>query len=141
MLNSTLLSLSKLTPKMAESIKLTPGRHMVDQLVTLHLKGSILKSEDFDRTPTVDIPFKTVLALVLEKSGFTRERSLAILTEAMTESMLAETSAQIAVAERVNDIDTMMAKVKDMLGALPKKLCAGPVRVDVKLKEIVENKA
>ncbi len=132
------ISLGKLMPDVAKKLVLTPGRHLVHEMVTLELTGSILKSEDFERAPTVDIPMKTVLALVLEKSGCTRERSLAILTESLTEAMLNEESIVGALTERVNDIELMSAKVKEMLGALPKKMCAGPVRVDVKMKEITK---
>jgi hypothetical protein len=93
------------------------------------VQGVVTKGEDTEYTPTVDIPLIPTLALVLEKSGITRERSIALLTEAMQEALALGQQAHDAVCDRINDIETAIARVREVTDALPKKTRTGQTRV------------
>ena len=125
--DAILVALSKLLNNNAPV--LAPGTYPVNGEVTLRVQGVVTKGEDSEYTPTVDIPLIPTLALVLEKSGITRERSIALLTEAMQEALALGQRAQGAVCDRITDIETALARVREVTDALPKKLRAGQTRV------------
>lgn len=131
------VALAKLLEKDTKGVKLPVGVHTVDQTVVLKLKGQVTKAKDVPYTPTVDIPMLTTLALVLEKSGFQRERSKLLLVEAMTEALALGEKGSEHVAERVKDIETAMGHVREVTGALPKKTKSGATKVEVELEEVV----
>lgn len=131
------VALAKLLEKETKNVKLPVGVHTVDQTVVLKLKGEVTKGKDVQYTPTVDIPMLPTLALVLEKAGFQRERSKALLIEAMTEALALGEQGSEHVAERVKDIETAMGHVREVTGALPKKTKSGATKVEVELEEVV----
>jgi len=108
---------------------LEAGTYPVNGEITLRVKALVTKGEDTEYTPTVDIPLIPTLALVLEKSGITRERSIALLTEAMQESLALGQRAHCALSQRINDIETAIQRVREVTDALPKKTRAGQTRV------------
>ena len=108
---------------------LAPGTYPVNGEVTLRVNGIVTKGEDTEYTPTVDIPLIPTLALVLEKSGITRERSIALLTEAMQESLALGQQAHDSVCDRITDIETAIERVRQVTDALPKKTRTGQTRV------------
>lgn len=110
---------------------INPGVHDVDGQVTVRLHGTVAKGNDVAYVPTVDIPLLSTLALVLEKSGFQRERSKALLIEAMQEALAVDASATHAVARRVKDIEEAMAHVRSVAASLPHKVRTGPTSVRV----------
>lgn len=122
--------------KSIETSPLTPGRHEVHGRVTFEVNGVIVKSNDSEYTPTVDIPLLATLALVLEKSGVTRENSKKLLIEAMQEAIVFGQSGSGAVSERVRDIETAMAEVRQVTAALPKKTRSGQTRVQAEVKVV-----
>ena len=54
-----------------EEVQLEPGRYEFDEVVTLHVCGSVKKEADTTCSPTVSIPLIATLALFWEKSGIT----------------------------------------------------------------------
>ena len=124
----------------AKSIELSPlpvGRHEVKGQVTFQVDGVVIKGADVEYTPTVDIPMLATLALVLEKSGITREHSKKLLVEAMQEAIVLNQKGSETVAERLKDIETAMVEVREVTAALPKKTRSGATKVQAKV-EVVE---
>jgi hypothetical protein len=130
------VALAKLMEKDTKGVVLAPGVHNVDETVVIKLQGTITKGAQVTYTPTVDIPMLTTLALVLEKSGFQRERSKALLVEAMTEALTIGDKGSEHVAERVKDIEAAMGHVREVTDALPKKTKQGATKVEVELTAI-----
>lgn len=123
----------------AKSIELSPlpvGRHEVHGQVTFQVDGVVIKGADTEYTPTVDIPLLSTLALVLEKSGITREHSKRLLVEAMQEAIVFNQKGSETVTERVRDIETAMAEVRQVTSALPKKTRSGATRVQAEVKVV-----
>ncbi len=112
----------------------------IDETVTLRVRGTVSKGKDTDYTPTVDIPIKLALALVLEKAGYgrqgQRENAIALLTEAMSEALQQGDEPSEAIAERIKDIDKAMGLVQSSLSDLPLKTRNGAVKVNVTVDEV-----
>jgi hypothetical protein len=112
----------------------------IDETITLRVRGTVKKGEDTEYRPTVDIPLKLALALVLEKAGYgregQRENAVALLVEAMTEALEAGEKADEAITERIRDIDAAMERVQAGLNKLPLKTKNGAVRVNVQVEEL-----
>lgn len=127
------IALGKALEKAGKQIKLPAGEHAVDTTLTLRVRGTVKKGQDHEYTPTVDIPLLATMALLLEKSGFQRERSKELLIDAMREALDADVEGDEVVAERVKDIEAAMVHVREVTAALPKKTKAGPTNVAVEI--------
>ena len=130
------VALAKALEKNAKPIKLAAGEYAVDQTITLKVTGTVKKGEDHEYTPTVDIPLLATMALLLEKSGFQRERSKALLIEAMQEALAANVEADELVAERLKDIEAAMVHVREVTEALPKKIRNGMTNVGITIVDV-----
>ena len=117
---------------------LAVGVYEIDTTVTLRVVGKITKGADEPYTPTVDIPLKAALALLLEKSGISRELSSRLLVEAMVEALKVGEKAEGEVSERCKDIDAAMARVEAIVGKLPKKTRTGKTVCKVTVEEVVK---
>ena len=78
------------------------GTHQVD--ITVRVTGSLNVAKDTEKTPTVSIPVKEVLALFVARSGCTREASLKLLRECLTDALAEGTKGEGAIAGAV-DLD------------------------------------
>lgn len=123
------VALGKALEKTAKGIAIPAGEHAIDTTLTLRIRGTVKKSEDGEYTPTVDIPLLATMALLLEKSGFQRERSKELLIDAMQEAL----AGGEVVAERVKDIEAAMVHVREVTAALPKKTRTGATKVAVEI--------
>jgi hypothetical protein len=109
---------------------LEPGRHFIDEEVTVHLHGSVEKGEDQMVAPTVSIPLVPTLALLIEKSGITGDHALRMLKEAILEAMNDNTSNNKAIQDRIKDVEKSISAVKQQLiQKLPKMHRSGRVVV------------
>jgi len=128
----------------AKLLKDTPdlpvGQVTVDETVTLHVKATIKRNQDGEYTPTISIPLKATMALLLAKMGFQRERAAELLIEAMTEALSGERLGEDAISERMADVDAAMARVTAITDALPKAVRKGATTVkgSVEVVEVVE---
>lgn len=93
---------------------------MIDETVTLHVKGTVKRGQDGEYTPTISIPVKATLAILLERMGFQRDYAAELLVECMTQALNEETQAAPIIAERLKDIDAAEERVRAVLEALPK---------------------
>lgn len=128
-----MVALAKSLEKASKGMKLAEGEHSIDTTLTLKIRGTVKKGADNEYTPTVDIPLLSTMALLLEKSGFQREHSKALLIEAMQEALAVDVEGDEVVAERVRDIEAAMVHVREVTGALPKKTRNGPTNVAVEI--------
>jgi len=111
-----------------ESLSLTPGKHHVDDVLTVRIFGTVEKRPDTAASPTVSIPLIPTLALFWEKSGITRDAALNLLREAITEAIELNGSTDGKIAERMNDVQKAVEAIrKDLLAKLPKSPRAGSV--------------
>ena len=113
---------------------LAPGTYEIDQ--TVRIVGSFTVAEDTEKTPTVSIPLKEVLALFIARSGITREASMKLLSEALTDAMTAGTKGEGFVAA-ASDIDAAFKQqTESLLCGLPKTKVKGAVKTTVTIMEV-----
>lgn len=105
------------------------GTYHID--VTVRVRGTLAVAEDTDKTPTVSIPMKEVLALFIARSGCTREHSLNLLRECMTEVLQHGATGQGAVAAAADIAAEHKRAVAEMLESLPRTFVAGAVKADI----------
>ena len=111
-----------------EAIDLEPGKHDFDEVLMIHIEGSVTKHADQMVAPTVSIPLILTLALFWEKCGVTRDKALDILREAITEALSSNKSKDEQIEARMNDIETAVEAVrKDLIAKLPKQKRSGRV--------------
>jgi len=117
----------------AKLLKETPdlpvGQVTVDEVVTLKVKADIRRGEDVEYTPTVSIPLKATMALLLARMGFQREMASALLVDAMSEALNGVRLGEDAICDRLADVDAAMARVTELTKALPKAVRKGAVTV------------
>jgi hypothetical protein len=130
----TMLALAKFFKDNSNNFIPKPGHHSIEDEFTIKVKGTVFKGNDVDFTPTVEIPLLSTLALVLEKSGFQREKSQSILIEAMTEALENESSTSQSVKERIKDIERAMKSVRQITGSLPLKKRTGPTKFNLEVE-------
>lgn len=119
--------------------QLTVGKHEVD--VTVRITGSLNVFADTEKTPTVSMPMKEVLALFIRYSGITGPHALALLKRAMTDALTKtdsegsqNTQGEGAIAAVIKDIDeTINLVVEPMLQNLPKTPVKGMVKPNLKV--------
>lgn len=114
---------------------LDPGRYEVDTEITLRVTGQVLKSEDTEYTPTADIPLIPTMALLLQRAGFTREGSEALILECASEAIDAGKSVSSEMNDRIKDVKETLAGLQARLSTyLPKKTRNGAMRVTGKIE-------
>lgn len=62
-----------------EVLELDAGDHYFDEVITLHISGTVTKHADQMAAPTTSLPLIPILALFWEKAGIARDHALRIL--------------------------------------------------------------
>jgi len=133
--DAVLVALAKGLTKKTGEVVLKPGVYPVNEVLTVSVRGSVKKAADTSYTPTADIPMLPTLALLLERAGFTRESSKAVLVECMTAALqLGDGNGGEAIGERIKDATAAMASVREVTAALPKKSRAGATTCQVEVE-------
>ncbi len=114
------------------------GVHVVDKTVTLHIKGTVSKAKDHDKTPTTSIPLIVTMAVLLHRMGFQREKAKELLVASMTEALKAGDKAEGYIAENVADIEAAIAEVREITDELPKVTVSGATTIKATITEIEE---
>lgn len=128
----TALALSRAVNKRADDLAregVMAGTYDID--MTVRLVGTIEVLEDTDKKPTVSIPMKEVLALFVARSGCTREASVKLLRECMTDALRHGVTGAGAVEAAADIAKEHKAVVNDMLATLPRTFVAGAVKADI----------
>jgi hypothetical protein len=125
------IAVAKLLEKQikARNIDVPVGTVTVDETVTIHVKATVKRLADQEYTPTISIPLKATVALLLAKMGFQRDRAADLLVEAMTEALNDDVLGSEAIAARLADVDTAMERVTAITAALPKDKRKGATSV------------
>ena len=110
-----------------EPVELSPGTHYVDEVLTIHVSGSVQKQADSMVAPTTSLPYLSIIGLLLERSGCTRAASLKLLREVITEAMTNPGKAKNEQIEtRMKDVETAVKLVKEeLVGKLERQHRAG----------------
>jgi len=104
-----------------EALDLDAGEHYFDEVITLHVTGTVQKQNDGLAAPTVSIPLILTLALFWEKAGIARDHALRILKEAILEAMENGNNQSEQIEARLKDVERAVSAVKkDLLDKLPK---------------------
>ena len=111
-----------------EELFLEPGRYEFDELVTLHVCGTVRKENDTLCSPTVSIPLIPTLALFWEKSGITQDHALRMLREAISDALSAGKDTSAEIQNRMKHVEKAIQTVKEeLLDKLPKVKRSGRV--------------
>ena len=122
---ATLHAAAKFLTAEAKKSEISKGEHKIDNTLTIDIKGIVNKFADESYTPTVSIPIKATLALLLNRMGFQRDKAAALIVEVMTEALKADEKADEALAATLKEIEQAEQRVADMTAALPKKTRKG----------------
>lgn len=111
-----------------EPLDLEVGTTFVDEVVTIHVSGSVVRHADQLVAPTTSIPMIPVLALFWEKAGVSRDHALRMLREAITEAMTSGKSKDVQIESRIKDVEKAVEAVKtELIAKLPKQKRAGRI--------------
>lgn len=135
--NLVLVAISELLD--GDKKNITPGQHHIEGIYKIRLNAFVKKGKDTESAPTTSIPFKTVLALMLEKAGATRENLLSMLETCVKEAMDNGEDIKEKLGERFKELDKSIGKVTARLKNLPKVPKSGSTTVVGKLEFIGEN--
>lgn len=111
-----------------EEVDLAVGRHHFDEVLLVHVQGSVEKFDDQLAAPTVSIPLVATLALFWEKAGIAKEQAMTLLREAITEAMDDGVNENDQIKARIDDVNAAINAVrKQLIDKLPKMHRSGKV--------------
>lgn len=110
-----------------QELDLEPGRHHVDETLTVRIVGTIEKQADQLVAPTAQLPLIPIIALFWQRCGVTREHAMEALREALTEALKNGTDKSEKIKAHIKDVEAAIQAVKDGLAKLPKTKRAGRV--------------
>ena len=134
--NVTILALEKLVATLKSKESLDVGNYSVDELITVHVKGTVKKFPDEVYTPTVSVPLKATMAVLLHLMGFQRERAAELLVKAMTTALNQDVEADTEIKSLLNHVDNAMAKVSEITSTLPPQTRTGKTTVTGEAKVV-----
>lgn len=109
-----------------ESAEFTVGRHEIDEVLVVRVRGSVERFTDQLVSPTVSIPLVSTLALFWSKAGLNRDEALSLLREAITEAMDDKVNEDAAIQKRIDDVQEAISAIrKDLIDQLPKMKRSG----------------
>ena len=102
------------------------GRHEIDEVLVVRVRGSVEKMSDQLISPTVSIPLVSTLALFWDKAGLNRDEALSLLREAITEAMDDKVNEDKAIQKRIDDVQEAISAVRsELIDQLPKMKRSG----------------
>ena len=124
--NIEALALSKV--KLGEGVReaVKPGEYHVGFVV--EVKGSLVVGADETYTPTTHVPLIPAMALALRRAGFQRDGILALLVDAMRETMTGGESFREELEADVKEAEKLF---RASLAILPRASRAGKVHAKV----------
>ena len=104
-----------------EAAELAVGRHEIDEVLVVRVRGTVEKHTDQLVSPTVSIPLVSTLALFWEKSGLNRDEAISLLREAITEAMDDKVNEDASIQARIEDVHQSISAIrKDLIDQLPR---------------------
>lgn len=133
------IALMKGMEKQGKEVDIQPGNYNVDETVTLRVRGTISRGEDYEQAPTCNIPLLATMALFLEKAGFQRELCKTLMVDAMKEALAGNLEGKATVQARLKDLEGAMEHVREVTEELPKKPCKGACRAKIVVETVSAN--
>ena len=107
-------------------VQLSPGRHSIDEVLLVRVKGEVLQREDQLATPTVSIPLIPTLAFLLQRMGKNRAKSLVTLAAAISDAMRSGTNVSECIEDETREVEAMIDGIRQgLLEQLPKQARRG----------------
>ena len=124
-MNNTIKSLiAKVWNK--ENADFNVGRHEIDEVFVVRMRGSVEKMSDQLISPTVSIPLVSTLALFWDKAGLNRDEALSLLREAITKAMDDKVNEDAAIQARIDDVQLAISSIRNtLINQLPKMKRSG----------------
>jgi hypothetical protein len=108
---------------------------------TVRVTGTMSVAKDTSRDSTVSLPVKQVLALMIQRSGATREATIELLRKCMIEAMNASETGTEGEGALDGTIDAEWAKVtEELVKSLPRTRVRGAVKAKISV-EVVSDEA
>lgn len=101
------------------------GRYKVHGRILLEVAAVFVQSGPESYTPTISIPLKAVLALLIQRMGFPRDKAMEVLSDCMAQALKAGTEAAPFIQDHITQVEIAMARVEAMANTLPKKTRRG----------------
>lgn len=134
----TTIAMTKAIPKKEADLaraELSPGSYPIDCVV--RISGNMTVAPDTEKVPTVSVPLKEVLALFIARAGITREASIKLLGECLTDALKGEATKAAGAVAAAADIDQEFEKqTKALLASLPKTKVKGSVKTNLTVEVI-----
>jgi hypothetical protein len=111
-----------------EAVDLEPGTHYVDEVLTVHVSGTVIKQNDAMVAPTTSLPLIPILALFWQRLGATREHAMEALRESLITAIQDGADKDEQIKSNIKDCEAAVKAIKeDFLGKLPKVKRSGRV--------------
>ena len=131
---AALVALAKSFCKQTADVVLPAGLHHVDEVLTVHVRGTVSKAADGEYAPPVEVPLVELLAAALKKAGCNREEARAAIDAALP---LVLGGWKPGNPDRIRDAEDAIEAFKSSRKAdQPKKARAGAVKADVSVEFI-----
>jgi len=134
----TLIALSNLLAKAAKEVELAPGSYSVNEKVSIDVSASISKLEAELYIPTVSIPWKKVVALMLKRAGATRKALKDLLQSCVMQAVAESSDLSELIASEIEEIETWESQVQEISVAGGFKKRAGKTHVKGTVNAIVK---
>lgn len=113
------------------------GDHVIDQIITLHVKGLVKKLADEPWTPTPKIPQLAVLAFLMPSLGATREVQMQKLRDACLKAFALGGKVEDELKKLMKDIEGSFKLIEDEITSqLPKEMRDGKTIVKCEVEEV-----
>jgi len=135
------LALIKVPKTEAENARcaVKPGVYQVDFTIRVH--GNIEVANDTSKKPTVSIPLKAVVGLLLQRAGATRESSRQLLVEVMQQALKEGKKAEDVFSKEVAVVDEAIKELTEgVIDKLPKTPVKGEVTNNTTIDIFFEDK-
>lgn len=127
-------ALSKFFEKQAKLTEIKPGAYDIHARYYVEIDGTVIKGESSLYTPTVSIPLKPTLAIILHLAGFQRENAKQLLIKAVNLAIANEESPSEELQKVLKDFESAFEDVEKMLKNVDKKYREGRTTTNVIVK-------
>ena len=113
-----MVALEKMIEKMNKGTPgLPPGVYIIKDQLVIELDCTIQKDNDESYVPTISIPLKSVLALMLQKSGTMKDYISSLIKDCMIQAVTLGPSLKDLLEAETKEIDTYMDEVNSICRA------------------------
>jgi hypothetical protein len=126
------LALARAADQLARGVELTRGTYPVNMLVTLAVRGELVKGADGDKVASSHLLSANAVALLLSRLGLSRDEARSALAAALAEA------ATGVIADYMPDVEHSLEEARRKL---PRTLVRGALRAQLSVQEVRNGKA